>query len=253
MPKATLAAATAAAATSSSSLGVSNTNCSPTKADLVALRRAEAFGQTAGADVSFSMRTRNTELPVSKHRVPPLCLLGMDDCLAFCEVYLNALGQISTGQPSSWRASKLSIDGLPLLLCRKLGPFLHSTLCQATVRRSAQPAGDIVNVSGVLLPCAIRTLVGAVIRSLTDNVSLKEDRIGDAPTHAVFSTTLQNSSNAVVLGAGAIGGASSKLLNSATRLWNHLVQEDDDELYHHCLHGERVQTIVCTLSPCKQW
>ena len=123
MPKATLAAATAAAATSSSSSGVSNTNCSPTKADLVALRRAQAFGRTAGADVSFSMRTRNTELPVSKHRVPPLCLLGMDDCLAFCEVYLNALGQISAGQPSSWRAIEIVDRRIATLVMSQAGSF----------------------------------------------------------------------------------------------------------------------------------
>ena len=244
----TTVAATTTTATMSSLSEPRKTNHSPTKADLLALRRAQAFGQTAGADVSFSMRTRNTELPMSKHRVPPLYLLGMDDCLAFCEVYLNALGQISTGQPNCWRASKLSTKGLPLLLCRKLGPFLHSTLGQAAVRRQAQPVGDIVDVSGILLPCAIRSLVGAVIQLLTDNEPSREDGIGDAPTHAVFSTTLHNSGNAVVVGAGAIGDASSKFLNSSTRTWNHLVQEEDNELYHHCLHGERVQTVVWDLN-----
>ena len=217
------------------------------KADLIALRRAQAFGQTAGADVSFSMRSK-TGNAWPRGRVPPLYLSGMDDCLAFCEVYLNTLGQISTGQ--TWRTQCLSHE-VPLLVCRKLGPFLHSTMRQARCLNQRRPSGfsggddayTSFEVSGLLLPCAVRTLVSALTRSMITNQTtsaLVEER-GDSEEssgshHAILHLT-QQSRKAV--GVGSIGDSSSRFFNSESRLWE--ACEDD---YQCCQYEESVQTAI---------
>jgi len=70
--------------------GGNHTTASPNiQAELVALRRAQAFGQNVGADVSVQVHPRgsNNTLPSrSPKRIPPLYMTGVDDCAAFFEV-----------------------------------------------------------------------------------------------------------------------------------------------------------------------
>jgi hypothetical protein len=144
------------------------------KAELAALRRAQAFGETVGADVSVAIKAKNVAGPkVSLGTVPPLYITGWDDCAAFFEVYLNlgttcciplvrdlgktvAGGKVDEGvaldmasgnnrsqKPAAQqhRECRLPPD-IPLLICRGVGPFVNSTMKTLTFRRTVQYASS---------------------------------------------------------------------------------------------------------------
>ena len=127
--------------------------------ELEALRRAQAHGQTAGADVSIATKTKTTTK--SPRSVPPLCLIGDEDCFAFFEFYLNTLGRGTT-----WLQGN---GDVPLLLSRKVGPFAHASLqsLPVTSRREASESQDkstddnhaAIDLRGPILPCAMVELV----------------------------------------------------------------------------------------------
>jgi hypothetical protein len=218
------------------------------KDDILALRRAQALGKTAGADVSFSMRPRNGRVrPRLPSRVPPLCLHGIDDCLAFAEAYLNAFGQISTGQPLTWGNQNLD-DDVPLLLCRKLGPFLHSTLNKVTCVRSdygPQNSGASFKVLGTLLPCAVRSLVSASIQCMLDErkKEMLTDFHDDSTGGHVIVQLSQQTTKTAVLSSEAIGDGSTKFFNSRSPLWD-VVQCDKGHFFQCCRYQEMLQTAI---------
>jgi hypothetical protein len=135
------------------------------KAELVALRRAQVLGKAAGVDVTVSIRPNNDKKQNEK-QIFPLVLSGMDDCAAFVELYLNTYGQIEKGLNSA-RASEMNPD-VPLLLCRKLGPFVNAAVKRVVCRNqnSVQHSSDefamnqsaSIHLGGYILPCALRDL-----------------------------------------------------------------------------------------------
>jgi hypothetical protein len=139
--------------------------------ELEALRRAQAHGENAGADVSVSMRSKRVKKSQSPRSIPPLCLIGEDDCAAFFELYLNTFGHYN----SSWRSAS---GNVPMLFTRGLGSFQDASLktLRLTNRRYdvATPQQDGVHsfleLRGQILPCALQELIGAAASQLTSDV-----------------------------------------------------------------------------------
>jgi len=121
--------------------------------ELAALRRAQVFGQTVGADVTITVKPKPATGPkIDLQSVPPLYVIGFDDCAAFFGVYLNLSSSccvpFNTGAEKNAddrdkknRGNNLNMtahwklpDDVPLLVCRNIGPFLHSTMKSLTVR-----------------------------------------------------------------------------------------------------------------------
>ncbi|CAB9516134.1 expressed unknown protein [Seminavis robusta] len=157
------------APTPSKTTSPSDSSTSPcVKAELAALRRAQVFGETVGADVSVSIKPKAIAGPkVSLGSLPPLVVTGWDDCAAFFEVYLNlgttccisslrdagggkadgavddAKGSSSSttakadNEPSQNMESIQRLDwqgqhDVPVLICRGLGPFANATMKSLT-------------------------------------------------------------------------------------------------------------------------
>jgi len=128
------------------------------KAELAALRRAQAFGQTVGADVSISIKSRaNSKLAARRIRSSsPTVIRGFDDVAAFYEVFLNSVVMDSADQ------TQQQVQVLPTLACRKLGPFVHASIETLQVRwhRNCQD----VTVDGMIFPDSLRDLVAAAVK-----------------------------------------------------------------------------------------
>jgi len=175
-------------------------------------------------------------------------------------------------------AHELSHD-VPLLLCRKLGPFLHSTVQtvqSVVVRRrkafmndsSTKPeespdASTMVDLHGYLLPCAVRDLVCASVnvlladaeasREMEDDESMSEGNNGDndrvGSHHFTVKPTVYEGEAAVGNNApGTIGSQSSKGMNGDYSL---LQQHGDATLTstnttqtQYCRHDELVELAV---------
>lgn len=146
---------------------------SPTvKADLEALRKAQAFGEVAGAEVSIKIKARKKG---SNAVVVPqnlaITLAGHDDVATFFEVYFNVLGRVQETQ---------EVEGfrlLPKLVCpRRLGPFWHSSLEFLHARPvkpesvETMPSGILEIQGDVILPCLIRRLVALSASQLSSRL-----------------------------------------------------------------------------------
>ena len=151
----------------------SDSNSPKLEAELAALRRAQVFGENVGADVTVTIKPKNTVAAqkLSLKDLPPLYVSGWEDCAAFFEVYLNLGSTCCTTQPKLPSAtstvatttgkkdeSKVSQkkekndganlspqyqqwrrpDEIPLLICRNLGPFLHCSMKTLRVRGEMQ-------------------------------------------------------------------------------------------------------------------
>jgi len=281
MVRSTQSMAAAAAEASARQLEDSSPNI---KAELVALRRAQVFGQTVGADVSVQVHAKkngSNNLPSrSPKRIPPLYMTGMDDCAAFFEVYYNTCGQMGMGKLGSGnnnnnnnnkKAHGLSHD-VPLLLCRKLGPFLHATIqsVRSSTRTSKTFGGggvkdhqqppattsSIIELQGHLLPCAVRDLVCASVNAMladdsrrkveSEACEKKNETVGShhftvRPT--AYAGEEASGGTATTLGS-SIGTHCSKGLNGAYSVLmacsdvNCDDEEGDDESTQYCRHGE---------------
>ena len=167
------------------------------KADLEALRRAQAFGEQAGADVMVKVKKsiQQEEDELNKHKLPKAVRIsGWDNVSLFFEVYLNKYGDVmesNTNNNNNDNIANGRIDGngtsrsnrtLPLLICgNDLGPFEHSSMKRlrlfpveketesdtngSTVAVSEQnlqeetTSSNSIDICGILLPCAIRKLL----------------------------------------------------------------------------------------------
>lgn len=147
--------------------------------ELEALRRAQAHGETTGAEISVSVRPSKRSNKPRPQNLPPLYLLGQDDCNIFFELYLNTISR----EEGSWRTGS---GPVPVLLSRGLGPFRHASLQSLRLvktnsrRRRGQGNGvaqeddsgkqhSFVDVRGPILPCAIQELVGAAAGRMMDH------------------------------------------------------------------------------------
>jgi hypothetical protein len=140
---------------------------SPTvKADLEALRRAQAYGDYAGADVFIKVQKKQSETLKSQDEPTPLTVRGFDDVSSFFEAYLNSLGRVTSN----------TTEVLPILVCDGLGPFLHASMKSLKVYPVKEKKGveskdaDAVEIEGVILPCTIRKLFGSLAVRLTSSV-----------------------------------------------------------------------------------
>lgn len=153
----------------------------PVRSDLEALRKAQAFGETAGADVSVSTKFGKRS---STRKIPSLFITGDDDCSAFFEIYMNTC----------------DANELPTLLSRRVGGFLHASIktLNVTHRREQYHSytGSCTNennstleLRGTILPCAVNELVQATAMLMMRDVSTNGNRInpsdndGDVGSH----------------------------------------------------------------------
>ncbi|KAG7371117.1 hypothetical protein IV203_019687 [Nitzschia inconspicua] len=140
-------------------------------ADLEALRRAQVFGESAGADVYVKIKKpiQAPKVGEQPYKYKPTRICGWDDVQVFFEAYLNTLGNISP--------SFLAFDEtmrLPTLMCHKvMGPFENSTMKRLGVFPSPPEtngsAGKIdgqdsaigvsLEICGPILPCVARKLL----------------------------------------------------------------------------------------------
>ena len=130
---------------------MSNALLSPgVEADLEALRRAQAFGEAAGADVFVKVKKAHIGMQQEqqdqhKQKLPKaLRISKWDNVSLFFEVYLNQYGDVmatndtnssDVGNESGPPRSSYSFNDsrsnrrLPLLICQKgLGPFEHASM-----------------------------------------------------------------------------------------------------------------------------
>jgi hypothetical protein len=185
----------------------------PIRSDLEALRKAQAFGETAGADVSVSTKLGKRS---TSRKVPALYMTGDDDCAAFFEIYMNSRDP----------------NELPTLLSRRVGPFLHASIknLRITHRREEHPISTAsssescasLELRGPILPCAISELMQATAAKMS------QDALSSGSSHS--SKGEEIGSHYFVVQASQIDVSvyhSSCLLNDATnsnsvstRLWD---------------------------------
>jgi hypothetical protein len=221
------------------------------KAELAALRRAQVYGQTVGADVNITTKPRTNMRLRSPKGIPPLVVSGEDECAAFFEVYLNSLGQIGSGTPQAWHASDLPHD-VPRLLCRKLGPFLHSSMQSLDLKKKradslAKSDGSSdehvsIELRGILLPCAMRDLICAVINGML--ASETEINNAESSQNLIVRTSTYDGQELQAI-QGAIGSHSSVWLNSKADVWGHLREGYENvKAVQQCRYGEVLMMAV---------
>lgn len=195
---------------------------SPTvKADLEALRKAQHFGEVAGADISIKIRGNRTET-ASKAADPSdstlaVTIVGYDNVAAFFEVYFNRLGNVHDEWDTSIRNLSVSPHHLPRLVAPKeLGPFLHASMKSLQARPvqskraeesiSTSDSGNATIRGTLILPSITRQVVGLVASRLAAlhppkvQASGKNNPLTDAAvTSPLKDDALQAGSHYVVL------------------------------------------------------
>jgi hypothetical protein len=230
-------------------------------AELVAIRRAQMCGWNVGADVAVSLQPKNVHRQgfngISPKHVPPLLISGIDQCALFSTLYCNALGQMgiaSFDQPI--QARDLSFD-VPLLLSRKLGPFLHGSI-QSVI--PYQKEGHTTNesllgkttIEGCLLPCAVRDLVCATISFVlahgasgkTAEMTMAHPKAEDCEKshHFVMKLSVHPGDELKSLNStGIIGSQSSKWLNGQ---WSLFTQSFDSQIDIPCCQCDEIHNTV---------
>jgi hypothetical protein len=230
-------------------------------AELVELRRAQMCGWNVGADVAVSLKPKNVHRQgfngISPKQVPPLLISGINQCASFSTLYCNALGQMgvaSFGRPM--QAEDLSLD-VPLLICRKMGPFLHGSIKSVVPYQKEQHTRKsafnvLTTMEGCLLPCAVRDLVCATISfALAHKASGKTTQMIETSSkadedkeshHFVVKMSVHPGDELKTLNAtGMIGSHSSKFLNGP---WSFLQFLDDPIATQNCQCDEVLNTIV---------
>jgi hypothetical protein len=144
-------------------------------AELAALRRAQVLKQTVGADVSIAVRSTANNISQQRkvwQQIPPLCVVGVDDCAAIAEYYSNRLSTVtSNGGIATSSLSSSSSSSFPTLVAPK--PFVGATQQMAMVRWTAT---DTLEISGLLLPTCVRQMWKVLIERLEDLVDEMEDQ-----------------------------------------------------------------------------
>ena len=128
--------------------------------DMEALRKAQAYGETAGADVTVKGSSRrNVQRPGD---APPLYVLGHDDCGAFSTIFLNQ-----------------RCDSEPLLMSR-MGSFQNSTMKSLVVaRQRTNEENAFVELLGPVLPCTIPALASATAAAMRRHATTDYSMSGD--------------------------------------------------------------------------
>jgi len=145
------------------------------QADLEALRRAQAFGEQAGADVMVRVKNKGgEEEDKEKEKLPKaIQISGWDNVSLFLEVYLNLIGDAMVDEEDSSRNSKPKI--LPLLICPNttdFGAFEHASLKRLLLlpaerlpnnnleeEKKKEASTNDMEICGIILPCALRKIL----------------------------------------------------------------------------------------------
>jgi hypothetical protein len=138
------------------------------KADLEALRRAQAYGENVGADFFVKQQKKATQKSNSDYERLPLSVSGLDNVSIFFEVYLNLLGRIAS--PSARK------EALPTIYCRNVGPFLHASMKSLKVWPVKSKETDSVEVEGMILPCSVRKMVGHLAADFVKGVGQSQNQ-----------------------------------------------------------------------------
>ena len=180
----------ATAAASRKSKQMFNSLVSPSvRADLEALRRAQAFGQSAGADVMVKVKEKSDgadEDANEKDDLPKgMKLSGWDNVSLFFEVYLNLFGDVMAGETVIETAAlpflnvKATNKILPLLVCpNAFEPFDHASLKKLSLfpaekvsdngsqskekrkdNESTENHSNTMEIRGIILPSAMRKIL----------------------------------------------------------------------------------------------
>ena len=215
--------------------------------ELEALRRAQAHGATAGADVSISTKTKAAQK--SPRSLPPLCLLGEDDCIAFFEYYVNTLGR-----SSNWFKGN---GDVPLLLSRKVGHFVHASLqsLAVTSRREANDPHDksndhhhaAIQLCGTILPCAMEDLLctaaSRMVQDNTENVQPCKGHDDDIGSHYfVVQAQIHDGEERPNVDSSTTGTAGSRWFNDGVDLCSTIAAIENGP--NDCEHGEVVSMVV---------
>jgi len=197
--KSKIATAAVAAKKSRTTKAANKSFLSPgVKADLEALRRAQAFGESAGADITVKVK-KPIQLQDNEEKQKlskAVRISGWDNVSLFFEVYLNQYGDVNNnyanGGIDKKGTSTISNRTLPLLICRNgLGPFEHASMKRLRLfpvekeksepdnneKEVATSGSNTIDICGILLPCAIRKLLlVARKRILEDEVQQQREQ-----------------------------------------------------------------------------
>ncbi len=146
------------------------------QADLEALRRAQAFGEQAGADVMVRVKKKGDDDDkddTEKEKLPKaIQISGWDNASLFLEVYLNLFGDTMVDETDTSRNSKPKL--LPLLICpntKDFGAFEHASLKRLSLfpaeglpsnnleEKKKEPRTNDMEIHGIILPCALRKIL----------------------------------------------------------------------------------------------
>jgi hypothetical protein len=129
--------------------------------DMEALRRAQAFGETAGADVS--VKAKNRRGPQRIVNVPPLYMMGHDDCGAFFTLFLN------------------KHHDMPPVLLTRLGEFHNASLKSLRLlRQRGSEENAHLELRGYILPSTIPAVVEATAAAMKRHASVHGSLATDA-------------------------------------------------------------------------
>ena len=213
---------------------VSSAPMSPNlKSELEALRRAQAFGENAGADVRVKSDVRKLKMHSADCGETPCSIFGFDNVSCFFEVYLNTFGQMHTRQAQEQR--------LPFLVCDTIGPFLHATLETLKSRPIRTMGTEAVRLEGLILPSAFRSLVGIVTSEV-----VKRDNYPQCDSTAVEG----NKDDGYLIIETALSEEQSPIASklqdsSALNGWNAIKNnESANNKIAQCAKGRRIKRLV---------
>lgn len=147
--------------------------------DLEALRKAQVYGETAGADVTVKAPSKRRQ----NGQAPALFVMGYDDCAAVSTVLLNHVHDVANE---------------PLIMSR-LGPFQNGILKSLVVSKQRTGTENaFVDLLGPILPCMMPSLAKAaasVMRHHAANGSPMRDTDSGLGTHYFVLQAIQRSSS----------------------------------------------------------
>jgi hypothetical protein len=218
-------------------------------------------GWNVGADVAVSLQPKNVHRPgfngIIPKQIPPLLISGIDQCATFSTLYSNALGQL--GVPNldhPIQAQDLSFD-VPLLLSRKLGPFLRGSIQSVIPYQKERPTTSDpligpTTTEGCLLSCAVRDLICATFSFvLAQEASAKTMQTiaghpkGDGrkkSQHFVVHLSIYPGDELKTLNStGEIGSHNSKWFNGT---WSMLSRSINDQKDFPCCQSDEIINAV---------
>ena len=151
------------------------------KNDMEALRQAQVFGETAGADVSVRKHARKA----AKRPIPSLYLTGYDDCMACFETLLNTVWTIDEG------------NDVPTLLSRRSFEGGTQSSIRVSQRREDDQEHGILELQGPFLPCILRSVLQAAAALVVE----KEKSTSKEGSHCFVVHPLENDDDAIMNGA----------------------------------------------------